>query len=74
MTGPAAKYLFATGIIGVGFLAVPIMTTGAAYDAVQGLGREGSLHDAPGDNRLFYAIIAAVTALSVARNFLGFNR
>src|SRR3546814_16502530 len=49
------------------------MTTGAAYDVVQGLGRAGSLHDAPQDNRLFYAIIAAVTVLAVAMNFLGFN-
>ena len=63
VAGPAAKYLFAVGIIGVGFLAVPVMTTGAAYDVVQGLGREGSLHDAPDENRLFYAIIAAFTLL-----------
>ncbi len=73
IAGPAAKYLFAAGIIGVGFLAVPVMTTGAAYDVVQGLGREGSLHDAPDENRLFYAIIAAVTILAVGLNFLGFN-
>ena len=73
VAGPAAKYLFAVGIIGVGFLAVPVMTTGAAYDVVQGLGREGSLHDAPDENRLFYAIIAAVTILAVGLNFLGFN-
>ena len=73
VAGPAAKYLFAAGIIGVGFLAVPVMTTGAAYDVVQGLGREGSLHDAPDENRLFYAIIAAVTILAVGLNFLGFN-
>ena len=73
VAGPAAKYLFAAGIIGVGFLAVPVMTTGAAYDVVQGLGREGSLHDAPDENRLFYAIIAAVTLLAVGLNFLGFN-
>lgn len=73
LAGPTAKYLFAAGIIGVGFLAVPIMTTGAAYDVVQGLGREGSLHDSPSENRLFYGIIAFVTALAVAMNFLGFN-
>ena len=73
VAGPAAKYLFAAGIIGVGFLAVPVMTTGAAYDVVQGLGREGSLHDAPDENRLFYVIIAAVTLLAVGLNFLGFN-
>ncbi|MBV8687393.1 MAG: Nramp family divalent metal transporter [Alphaproteobacteria bacterium] len=73
LAGPAAKWLFAAGIVGVGFLAVPIMTTGAAYDVVQGLGREGSLHDHPSENRLFYLVIFLVTALAVALNFLGFN-
>lgn len=73
LAGAAAKYVFAAGVIGVGFLAVPIMTTGAAYDVVQGLGRDGSLHDQPSENRFFYGIIAVVTALAVAMNFLGFN-
>jgi Mn2+/Fe2+ NRAMP family transporter len=73
LAGDAAKYLFAAGVVGVGFLAVPIMTTGAAYDIVQGLGRHGSLHDEPGDNRLFYGVIALVTALAVGLNFFGFN-
>ncbi|MET0252069.1 MAG: Nramp family divalent metal transporter [Novosphingobium sp.] len=73
LAGPAAKYLFAAGVVGVGFLAVPIMTTGAAYDVVQGMGREGSLHDHPSENRLFYGIIATVTVLAVGMNFLGFN-
>jgi Mn2+/Fe2+ NRAMP family transporter len=40
---------------------------------VQGIGREGSLQDAPRDNRLFYGIIATVTVLAVAMNFLGLN-
>jgi Mn2+/Fe2+ NRAMP family transporter len=73
LAGEAAKYLFAAGVVGVGFLAVPIMTTGAAYDVVQGLGREASLHDEPSENRLFYGIIALVTAAAVAMNFLGIN-
>lgn len=73
LAGEGAKYLFAAGVVGVGFLAVPIMTTGAAYDVVQGIGREGSLHDAPSHNKLFYAIIGIVTALAVAMNFLGLN-
>ena len=73
LAGEAAKYLFAAGVVGVGFLAVPIMTTGAAYDVVQGLGREASLQDQPDENRLFYGVIAIVTAIAVALNFLGFN-
>jgi hypothetical protein len=35
----AAKYLFAAGVVGVDVLTVPIMTIGAAYDVVQGIGR-----------------------------------
>src|SRR5215204_5526866 len=38
LAGDAAAVLFALGVIGVGFLAVPIMTTGAAYDLCQVLG------------------------------------
>ena len=73
LAGEAAKWIFALGVIGVGFLAVPVMTTGAAYDVVQGIGEEASLHDHPEDNRLFYGIIAAVSLLAVGMNFLGFN-
>jgi hypothetical protein len=35
------------GVIGVGFLAVPIMTTGAAYDLCQVMGWKSSLHARP---------------------------
>jgi len=73
LAGSAAKWLFALGIIGVGFLAVPVMTTGAAYDVVQGIGKHATLHAEPEDNKLFYGIIAAVTALAIGLNFLGFN-
>src|SRR5205085_10343964 len=31
LAGPAAGTLFAAGVVAVGFLAVPVMTTGAAY-------------------------------------------
>ncbi len=35
LAGRAASVLFAAGILGVGFLAIPVMTTGAAYDVCQ---------------------------------------
>lgn len=73
VAGAGAQWLFTLGLIGVGFLAVPVMTTGAAYNIVQGVGKHASLHEDPQDNALFYAIIAAVTLLAVALNFLGFN-
>ena len=61
------------GIIGVGFLAVPIMTTGAAYDLCQTLGWSHGLGLKPRQARKFYASIAVFTLLATAMNFLGFN-
>ena len=43
LAGNAAGVLFAAGVIGVGFLAIPVMTTGAAYDLCQTLGWENGL-------------------------------
>jgi len=60
-------------VVGVRFLAVPIMTTGAAYNLVQSFGKRGSMHDKPRDARTFYASIAVVTVLAVGINCLGFN-
>jgi len=73
LAGASAKFLFAAGVIGVGFLAVPVMTTGAAYDLVQGLGKEGSLHQKVTEARLFYGVIIVVTVIAVGLNFLGVN-
>jgi len=73
LAGPGAGALFALGIIGVGFLAVPVMTTGAAYDLAQTVGWKASLNARAREAPKFYAAIGAVTALSVLLNFLGFN-
>jgi Mn2+/Fe2+ NRAMP family transporter len=73
LAGNAAEFLFATGIIAVGFLAVPVMTTGAAYDLSQALGWKSSLHAEPREAKAFYALIAAFTLLAVLLNGLGFN-
>jgi Mn2+/Fe2+ NRAMP family transporter len=73
LAGEAAKILFAIGVVGVGFLAMPVMTSGAAYDLAQGLGRPSSLNAKPSEAPLFYLTIAGVTVLAVLLNFLGFN-
>lgn len=73
LAGDGAYILFATGLVAVGFLAVPIMTIGAAYDLCQAMGRKASLHATAREDKFFYAIIAAVTAAAVLLNFLGIN-
>jgi Mn2+/Fe2+ NRAMP family transporter len=74
LAGDAASYLFAAGVIGVGFLAVPIMTTGAAYDLAQTLGwRNQSLHAKPAEAPRFYIATGIFTLIAVGLNFFGFN-
>jgi NRAMP (natural resistance-associated macrophage protein)-like metal ion transporter len=73
LAGNGATVLFATGVIAVGFLAVPVMTTGAAYDLAQAIGWKSSLHAKPREAKAFYALIAGFTAIAVALNSLGFN-
>jgi len=73
LAGHWAGMLFLLGVIGVGFLAVPVMTTGAAYDVAQVLGWKHSLHAKPHEAKKFYAAIIGFTLIGVAMNFLGFN-
>jgi NRAMP (natural resistance-associated macrophage protein)-like metal ion transporter len=73
LAGDAAGILFAVGVIAVGFLAVPVMTTGAAYDLVQSLGWRHSLHARFHEAKGFYVTIIVVTAVAVGLNFLGVN-
>jgi NRAMP (natural resistance-associated macrophage protein)-like metal ion transporter len=73
LAGNAAGILFALGIIGVGFLAVPVMTGGAAYDVCQTLGWKYGLNKRPAQAKRFYGAIAIFTLVGVAINFLGFN-
>ncbi len=73
LAGSGAEFLFALGVIAVGFLAVPVMTTGAAYDLAQAFGWKSSLHARPTDAKAFYVLIAGFTLLAVLLNGLGFN-
>jgi Mn2+/Fe2+ NRAMP family transporter len=73
LAGGAASLLFAVGVSAVGFLAVPVMTAGAAYDFAQTLGWKHSLHAKPGEAKGFYGVMAAITAIAIGLNFLGFN-
>ncbi len=71
--GNAAGLLFAIGVIGVGFLAVPVMTIGAAYDLSQTFGWKHGLHAKPKEAKKFYIAITVFTFLAMGLNFFGIN-
>jgi NRAMP (natural resistance-associated macrophage protein)-like metal ion transporter len=73
LAGNAAQLLFAVGVIGVGFLAVPVMTIGAAYDLCQSFGWRHGLHVKPAEAKNFYLAIVVFTLLAMGLNFFGIN-
>ncbi len=73
LAGKAAGLLFAIGVVGVGFLAVPVMTIGAAYNVCQSFGWKHGLHIDPSEAKRFYTAIVLFTLLAMGLNFFGIN-
>jgi NRAMP (natural resistance-associated macrophage protein)-like metal ion transporter len=73
LAGDAAAILLAVGLIGSGFLAVPVLTGSSAYAVSETFGWKEGLNSKPGEARGFYAVIVAGTALGMLFNFVGVN-
>lgn len=71
--GNNATLLFALGIIGSGFLAVPILTTSGAYAMSQMFGWTHGLDYDFHQAREFYTVIAASTLIGILIPALGIN-
>jgi NRAMP (natural resistance-associated macrophage protein)-like metal ion transporter len=73
LAGNAAGLLFAIGIAGAGLLAIPVLTTAAAYALADTFGWRSGLHENPRRAPQFYAVIAASTVIAMGLNFYGAN-
>ena len=73
LAGTAAGLLFALGVFAVGFIAVPVMTIGAAFDVCQSFGWKHGLHAKPKQAKAFYAMLFLFTAAAIGLNFFGIN-
>ena len=73
LAGDAAYVLFAVGVIGAGFLGVPILTGSSAYAIAEALGWKHGLDEKPRRARLFYAMIIVPTLIGMLVNFVGIN-
>ena len=69
IAGEFAFLIFALGIIGTGFLAVPVLAGSAAYAIGEALRWPVGLARRPKEARAFYATLAAATAIGTAINF-----
>jgi NRAMP (natural resistance-associated macrophage protein)-like metal ion transporter len=73
LAGSGAYFLLALGLIGAGFLAVPILTGSSAYAVAESFGGRHGFDEKPHRAKLFYGVIAVSTLVGMLINFLGIN-
>ena len=70
LSGVGATILFALGLIGCGFLAVPVLTGSSAYAIGEAFGWNCGLNEKFREARRFYGIIIVSTMVGMLINFL----
>jgi NRAMP (natural resistance-associated macrophage protein)-like metal ion transporter len=73
LAGRGAEALLAVGLIGAGFLAVPILTGSSAYAVAESFGWKHGLDRRPRQAKAFYGLIALSTLFGALLNFVGIN-
>ena len=73
LAGDGAYALLALGLVGAGFLGVPVLTGSSAYAMAEALGWRHGLDEKPRRAKLFYAMIVVPTLVGVLINFVGIN-
>jgi Mn2+/Fe2+ NRAMP family transporter len=73
LAGRAAEALLAIGLIGAGFLAVPILTGSSAYAIAETFGWKHGFDKHFSGAKQFYGLIAVSTFVGAAINFAGIN-
>lgn len=71
--GYLSKLIFSTGIIGLGFLAVPILSGSAAYAVSEAANWKAGLNLKLRRAHGFYGIITIATIIGLIINFIGIN-
>jgi Mn2+/Fe2+ NRAMP family transporter len=73
LAGPFAAVLYTLGLLGVGFLVVPVLSGSAAYALAELFSWRQGLDKTPVSAKRFYAIIAASTLLGIVISLVGIS-
>jgi NRAMP (natural resistance-associated macrophage protein)-like metal ion transporter len=73
LAGKGASILLAFGLVGTGFLAVPVLTGSSAYAVAEAFGWKHGMDKKPRGAWGFYAVIAVSTLVGMLINFVGIN-
>lgn len=71
--GLVAKLIFSIGILGLGFLAIPVLAGSSSYAISEAFGWKEGLHRRFKRAIGFYGVIIASTLVGLGLNFLGIN-
>jgi len=71
--GFLSKLIFSVGIIGLGFLAVPVLSGSAAYAVSEAFNWNASLNYKPRKAVGFYGVITVATIIGLMINFIGID-
>lgn len=72
-SGYAAKFIFSIGIIGLGLLAVPVLSGSASYAVSEALSWKASLNYKLKRAHGFYGVITIATIIGLLINFVGID-
>lgn len=73
LAGNMAYVLFSIGIIGTGFLIIPVLSGSISYILTEAFNRKSGFSNTPTEARWFYVIIAIAMCLGIAMNGLGIS-
>ena len=73
LLGNLGQIVFTLGIIGTGFLVIPILAAGSAYILSETFGWQGGLDKKFKKAKSFYFVIIVSTGLALFLNYLGIN-
>lgn len=73
LAGDAASLLLTLGLVGAGFLAVPILTGSSAYALCEAFGWKSGLDKKLAGAKRFYALIVGATVSGAPINYMGIN-
>ena len=68
LAGKLAFALFATGIIGTGLLALPVLAGATAYAACGAFGQRSGLENKPQEAKFFYSVLIVASIAGIALN------
>ncbi|MDX2034405.1 MAG: Nramp family divalent metal transporter [Blastocatellia bacterium] len=73
LAGDLASLLFSVGLIGTGFLGVPVLAGSAAYAVAEGAAWRAGINERPRVARKFYGVVTIAMLAGMSFDYAGFN-